>query len=321
MVLAGRPGKRRPKAAAQTNEKDKPTDVIHRIERSLPNGPWRSRRATLVRSVAAPVDQRMAIDQLEAVQLGGTQQWIRIRSTDVANPVLLLIQQGPGLPMINEVRRFGRLLALEQAYTVVYWDQRGSGRSLRRQEDRIGISLERMVGDTVSLLEQLRDRFGRKAVVAGFSFGATVGAYAAARRPDLVATLVAAGMEIDSAAADGMAYDFALASARKRGNRRAIRQLEAIGLPPHRDIKQFATRARWVIEFGGVDTNENYGSFVRRLLASLARSGDYSPGDILRTVRRHHRDAGHVVARNYRPGFGSDVTWHRGAHRHGAGQA
>ena len=241
--------------------------------------------STLVRSVAAPVDQRMAIDWLEAVQLGGSQQWIRILSTDVANPVLLLIQQGPGLPMINEVRRFGRLLALEQAYTVVYWDQRGCGRSLRRQEDRIGISLERMVGDTVSLLELLHDRFGRKAVVAGFSFGATIGAYAAARRPDLVATLVATGMEIDSAAADGMAYDFALASARQRGNRRAIRQLEAIGLPPHRDIKQFATRARWVIEFGGVDTNENYGSFVRRLLASLARSGDYSPRDILRTVR------------------------------------
>src|ERR1017187_6417369 len=102
----------------------------------------------------------MAIDSLEAIPAGGTTQWIRVRGADAANPVLLLIQQGPGLPMINEARRFDHLLSLEQ-----------------------------MAGDTVSLLDFLRDRFGGKTYVAGFSFGATLGAHAAAQRPDLVATL------------------------------------------------------------------------------------------------------------------------------------
>ena len=73
----------------------------------------------------------MVVDKLEAVQLGDTTQWIRIRGTDADNPVLLLIQQGPGLPMLNEVRRFEQLLGLEKDFTVVYWDQRGCGRSLR----------------------------------------------------------------------------------------------------------------------------------------------------------------------------------------------
>ena len=126
----------------------------------------------------------MAIDTLEAIQAGGTTQWIRVRGADAANPVLLLIQQGPGLPMINEAPRFGHLLGLEQAFTVVYWDQRGCGRSLRRRKDRVGISLEAMTGDTVSLLEFLRHRFGGKTYVAGFSFGATLGAYAAGQRPE-----------------------------------------------------------------------------------------------------------------------------------------
>jgi proline iminopeptidase len=227
----------------------------------------------------------MKIDTLEAVQLGDTTQWIRTRGTDAFHPVLLLIQQGPGLPMLNEVSRFDRLLGLEEHFTVVYWDQRGCGRSLRRREDRSDISTQRMVADTVALLELLHDRFGDKTYVAGFSFGATIGAYAAARRPDLVATLIAVGMDIDGAAAGNAAYQFALNAARDRGNRRATQQLEAIGPPPHLDAKQFGTRVRWATTFGGVSTTETYGSLVRGMLASLVRSSDYSAGDVLRTVR------------------------------------
>jgi hypothetical protein len=65
----------------------------------------------------------MEIDTLEGIQLGGIPQWIRVRGADAANPVLLLMQQGPGLPMINEARRLERLLHLEETFTVVYWDQ------------------------------------------------------------------------------------------------------------------------------------------------------------------------------------------------------
>jgi pimeloyl-ACP methyl ester carboxylesterase len=227
----------------------------------------------------------MAINTLEAVQAGGSTQWIRVRGADASNPVLLLIQQGPGLPMINEARRFERLLRLEQAFTVVYWDQRGCGRSLRGQKDQADITLEGMVGDTVALLGLLRDRFGGKTYVAGFSFGATVAACAAAQRPDLVTTLVAVGTDIDGAAAANGAYEFALSTARQRGNRRATRQLEAIGPPPHLSSKQFSTRARWASNFGGVTSNQTYASLVRALLASLVRSPDYSPGDVIRTVR------------------------------------
>jgi pimeloyl-ACP methyl ester carboxylesterase len=227
----------------------------------------------------------MTIDTLEAVRIGDTTQWIRMRGENAANPVLLLIQQGPGLPMMNETRRFAQLLGLEEHFTVVYWDQRGCGRSLRGQKDSPAISLEQMVDDTVALLEILRDRFGAKSFVAGFSFGATLGACAASRRPDLVATLVAVGMDIDGVAAGHSAYDFALASARNRGNRRATRQLKAVGPPPHLKLKQFTTRVRWATNFGGVATNETYGSLVRGLLISLVRSSDYSLGDVFRTVR------------------------------------
>ena len=226
----------------------------------------------------------MAIDRLESVELGGTTQWICVRGADLSNPVMLLMQMGPGLPIINETRRFERLLGLEDTFTVVYWDQRGTGLSLRDpQED--SLSPDQMVADTISLLELLRERFETKTLVTGFSFGATFAAYAAAQRPDLVATLVAVGMDIDVPAAEANAYEFALGTARRRGNRRAIRQLEAIGPPPHPATREFMTRVRWASNFGGVSTNAGYNGTLRALLASLARSPDYSIADIVRTVR------------------------------------
>jgi pimeloyl-ACP methyl ester carboxylesterase len=230
----------------------------------------------------------MEIDTLEGVELGGITQRIRIRGADASNPVLLLMQQGPGFPIINDARRLERLLRLEKAFTAIYWDQRGTGLSspsLRKDPNRFEISVTRMVDDTVTLLELLRDRFGGKTFVAGFSFGATFAAYAAAQRPELVAALVAAGMDIDIPAAEDNAYTFALDAARQRGNRRAIRQLEAIGPPPHTTVKQFTTRARWATNFGGVATKANFNSLLRALLLSLVRSPDYSAADIIRTVR------------------------------------
>jgi len=62
----------------------------------------------------------MVIDTLEGVQLGGITQWIRVRGRDASNPVLLLMQLGPGLPIINEARRFEQDVGLDDAFTVVY---------------------------------------------------------------------------------------------------------------------------------------------------------------------------------------------------------
>jgi len=228
------------------------------------------------------------IDTLEAVQIGGVTQWIRTRGSSASNPVLLLMQQGPGLPLINESRLFGRLLGLEDSFTVVYWDQRGTGlssRRLRAGSDELAIDAGQMVEDTVSLLELLSDRFGNKVCVAGFSFGATFAAQAAARRPDLVTALVTVGMDVDVRFAEFHTYGFVLRSARKQGNRRAIRQLEAIGPPPHLEVRQFATRARWAANFGGVTVDADFSRLLRTMLASLLRSPDYSAAAIIRTVR------------------------------------
>ena len=228
------------------------------------------------------------LDRLEAIQLGGVTQWIRVRSDDISNPTLLLMQQGPGLPIINEVRNYERLLGLERHFTVVYWDQRGTGLSappMRKLPNRFEISAARMIDDTALLLNMLHRRFGRKTFIAGFSFGATYAVRAAVKHPDLVAAIVATGMDINVPAAEQHMHDFLLNAAHERNSRRAIRQLKRLDPPPLLDARQFATRARLLADFGGVTVDRNFNALIRTLLMSLVRSADYSAADAVRSIR------------------------------------
>jgi pimeloyl-ACP methyl ester carboxylesterase len=190
--------------------------------------------------------------------------------------------------MLNEVRNFDRHLGLEQVFTVVYWDQRGTGLSARspsNRQDRLDITVAHMVADAIELLEMLRDRFGSPSFVAGFSFGATFAAYAAVKRPDLIAALVAVGMDIDVPAAERHTYQFVLNTARQRNNVRAIHQLESIGPPPHLTSKQFRTRAKWATNFGGVTRGATFIRLLRSLMSSVVHSPDYSIADLIGTLR------------------------------------
>src|SRR3954451_361246 len=93
-----------------------------------------------------------AISRLEPIHLGGTTQWIRIQGHDTANPVLLLIQQGPGFPQINEAAEVSRLWHFEDDFVVVYWDQRGCGKSFSGAIPPASMTLERLVADTSELI-------------------------------------------------------------------------------------------------------------------------------------------------------------------------
>jgi len=132
--------------------------------------------------------------------------------------------------------------------------------------------------------------------VAGFSMGATIAALAT-RRPDLVAALVAVGMDIDGPAAESSAYQFALAAARARNNRRAIRQLEAIGPPPHLEPKEFRDARP-----GGLPTSEGWRTgHTYNSVAAPCWSACFAPP---------------TTPRGHRPGHPGD---HGGASRAGAG--
>jgi pimeloyl-ACP methyl ester carboxylesterase len=227
-----------------------------------------------------------SINQLESIRLGGAKQWIRIRGKDTTNPVLLLIQQGPGLPMLNEAADDDKLWHLEDDFVVVYWDQRACGKSFSSTIPPQSMTVEQLIGDTSELIQALTQRFNvAQLYVAGFSFGGTIAALTAARHPELVRAVVCVDLDVQFDVAERVAYDFALEQATRLGHTRAIRELRGIGRPPHLDSTSFGTLTKWAIKFGGVNRHATYTGLMLKLLRQLVFSRDYTLSEIIGTLR------------------------------------
>jgi len=148
------------------------------------------------------------------------------------------------------------------------------------------MTVEQLVMDTSELIQALTGRFQvAQLYVAGFSFGGTIAALTAARHPELVRAVVCVDLDVQSDAAERVAYDFALQQATRLNHKRAIQELQRIGPPPHLESTSFGTRARWVTNFGGVNRHATYTGIMLKLLRQLVFSRDYTLSEIIGTLR------------------------------------
>ncbi len=83
---------------------------------------------------------------------------------------------------------------------------------------------------------------------------------------------------------DRYAHAFALGEAARRGHRRARRQLEAIGAPPHDTSKKFQTRARWVSAYGSINRRRGYFGLLWDMASRISRSPHYSLRERVRAL-------------------------------------
>ena len=87
-----------------------------------------------------------SVAEINYLRLGGLDQWVMIRGESLANPPLILLHGGPGFSEMRFFRHFNA--PLEKSFTVVYWDQRGAGKSFARNIPRSSMT----VGQFLSLI-------------------------------------------------------------------------------------------------------------------------------------------------------------------------
>jgi proline iminopeptidase len=224
------------------------------------------------------------IDSLESFDIDGMAQWVLLRGDLHARRVLLVVQQGPGFPLIQEARALEGRLHLEANAVVAYWDQRGTGRSW--DADPETINLARLVTDVRALIDALCARLQVDRVdILGLSIGGTLAALAAARDPARIGHIVAVGIDVDWGESERYAYAFACNEAARRGDRRAQKQLEAIGAPPHDTPKKFLTRVRWVTAYGGIHRSRGFLGLLWDTVWRLVVSPHYSLREGVQALR------------------------------------
>jgi pimeloyl-ACP methyl ester carboxylesterase len=237
---------------------------------------WRRARQRQV-AKALEVTTPNGIVEQHFVRVGGIDQWIQLRGEDRDNPVLLVLHGGPGWP--NAVFTLP-LRPWERHFTVVQWDHRGAGKTLRRT-GKAGsgeMTFEQRVADAVEVIEFLRQYLGKdKVVVLAESMGTLTGLPLARRRPDLLAALVVTDLYVNMAANEATKWRLTLERLRAAGNAKGVAALEGIGPDPARwDLGAWNTNMAWAFK-----TNVPTPNLDRRLLFPLALSSPlYSLRDL-----------------------------------------
>lgn len=176
------------------------------------------------------------VDEVEKLSLGGDAQTIFIRGRDRANPVLLFLHGGPGLPEMP----FSHVnAALERDFTVVYWDQLGAGRSYNPDIPPKKLTVKRFVADTETLSRYLAKKFGKdKIYLAGYSWGSLIGALAASRSPELYFAYIGISQFVNLPRSEALLHQHDLQQAKKQGAKKALATLKQIGPPPYQNPKE-----------------------------------------------------------------------------------
>lgn len=200
------------------------------------------------------INAAKGIDEASYITIGGIEQWVTIRGQNRDNPVLLFLHGGPG--DVTNPWTFVIFAPWEKHFTVVQWDQRGAGRTLRKSGPAVAptMTLDRMAQDGIELTEYLRKHLGKdKIIVVAHSFGSILGLRMVRARPELFYAYVGTGQVADETKNYLAAYDALLKKAQSIGNQQALEDLRRVGPLPYSSGEGFQVQRRWANHFEGAD--------------------------------------------------------------------
>jgi len=169
------------------------------------------------------------------VEINGVRQGMFIKSKDTTHPVLLYLHGG--MPDYFLTRQYPT--GLEDDFTVVWWEQRGSGISYSDDIPAETMTMEQLLSDILAVTDHLRRRFGQpKIYLMGHSGGTFLGIQAAARAPELFHAYIGVAQMSYQLESERLAYEYMLREYRARGDTKMVKALEAApvtlagGAPP-----------------------------------------------------------------------------------------
>ena len=197
-------------------------------------------------------------------------------------PVLLYLHGGPG--SVESLFAYQLDSAWGEMFTHVHWDQRGAGKTLRRngRRDRPE-SMEQMLADLHGVIGHLRRKYQTERVVLlGHSWGSVLGSLYVLRHPETVLAYIGVGQVVGMMENERTAYRETLEMARRAGNEAHVRALEQMGdYPPNDPERLLKLLPRMRRIQAAYDDGPASGTGLGELLNSMRRSPVFRWSDLL----------------------------------------
>lgn len=223
----------------------------------------------------------IAIDRTVTLDIHGSTQRVRMCADRAGLPPLLIVQAGPGFPLLNEVSKFQRRLNLERHFLVSYWEQRGCGAA--SHHDAGSVSLPQQVDDLGAVLQWLHKQTGQTVIVFGISLGGTIGLQAVEAQRDHAKAVVAISPDSQTAGSDAAVCAFLEEQSVRAGSGRLSRRVTKLGKPPYVDPATFQRRARLLADLNTIERGKTSSALLREALFSLV--GTYGVVGAARALR------------------------------------
>ncbi len=228
---------------------------------------------------------KLPIDRKERILLGGVKQAIHIWGTKPENPVILFLHGGPGIPNRHGMARAH--MDLTDDFTIVAWDQRGTGGSYCGGDPRT-LTLEQLICDCKDLIDYLCNTLRKKKIfLLGGSWGTELGTFVCQRHPEKVAGYIGYGQVVNGIENENLSYAFALEKAKEANCAEDIAALEKVGPPVDGQYKPvfegLMQQRRIMKKYGGHSTKG--GSYFTTTVIPILTSPELSLRDKIGTAK------------------------------------
>lgn len=234
------------------------------------------------------------ISAIERIPVGGIEQSILIQTEKPGSPVLLFVHGGPSMPVPGVSNRgadFAMVMTTKELvkhFTVVFWDQRGTGKSYSRHIPKETMHLKQFIADGLDVTDYLRKRFKQDQIhLAAHSWGSVIGLSLANHYPDRYLSYTGFSQITSWVENDKLSYKWLLEESNKAGNKKALQELAAVGEPPYLDgFKQWAVIRKWQFKNNSMfyNTGDKKSATFFKCLQVMLRSPDYSLTDVYNSL-------------------------------------
>jgi pimeloyl-ACP methyl ester carboxylesterase len=222
-----------------------------------------------------------AITDTVKLEINGSNQRVRMCAERAGLPAILIVQAGPGLPLLHEVRKFQRLVQLEKDFLVIYWEQRGCGNA--SLQDAKSVSMPQQIDDLRAILRWLHRETKHTIIVLGISLGATIALQAVENEPDKVKSVIAISPDASTAESDAGVYSFLQDQSALAKDGRLSGRVKKLGRPPYTDSAAFQGRASLLADLGTIEQGKNFNAILRETLFAMIRT--YGPFGTAKALR------------------------------------